>query len=312
MEIVDIASAIIKGNIPKLLIFEGEDYYLINFYIKSIAEKLNLEIENITSAVSVLSPKSNRNLLGRPKLYVSKYEKDILSYEKGYTEYHKYLGNNYLILVQLKLDTRTKFYKFFTTEFEDHIVKFPVQTETVVLNMLKGKTDLSKESCKRLVKGCSNNFGRCLKELDKIKALAQIKGISCEEAYMQLLDEKVIHEDSEIQIQNFVQSVLTKDYNCYELYNELIAKGESNVTILAWLYNAVRYQIMYECAQSKTVESTGISYFFLQECITRKGYFSPDRLIEGLLYIKELEQNVKKGLIEENLIISLFLAFFLR
>lgn len=295
MNLAELMTSIKTKTLPHFLIFVGNEYALINEYINQIEKRFNLKKYSISSACSVLSPSKVMTLTKENRLYVSRYEKQIQTNEKSWG-YIKNLGNNYLVMVLTSIDKRSKFFK----QFEESIVEFLEQDVHTVTMMIGKKVKLSENMLNRLIVGCGNNYGRCCLEVDKIKALAQEEHLTDEQAYNKLLDCGVIYEDPETKIQDFIGCVMRGDYKCYDVLELLKRNNESSFVLISWLYTNIRNQLIVQSVKKATVESTGLNYYALKECLDRVNYYSVLELKNALSLIKRVEQGLKNGVYEES------------
>lgn len=293
MELFKLQEAIKTRNIPNLLIFTGTEYEISKLYLRQIQKITKREIFVIPNASNILSRNKVVSITNTDNIYVCRYDKDILTNEKLW-ERMENLGDVRLVLQFQTLDKRSKFYK----RFEEHIVDFSEQDDNTLSIMLTPVCKLNDNNKKHLMAGCSNNYGRCLLELDKINTYAKIHDISVDAAYEELTKQKVIHRDVELQLQEFMQMIMTRDKNVFS-YLQTIKDGNSTMVVIAWLYNAVRNQLIVETLNRPTTANTGLNYFFIKECLSRKNYYSQDELLRAMSLVRDTEQGIKLGTIEE-------------
>ena len=303
MELYELNKNITKKSLPKLLIFVGEEYELIKLYIKQMSISLNLSICEIDSPITVLQPQKTISLIGDRLLYVCRYSKDILTSEKCWKNI-KFLGTNYLVLVYTSIDKRSKFY----TNFKDSIVEFQSQDLNTLKIMLKGKHKLSEDNIDRLITNCQNNYGRCLIELDKIYRYSKIRNISEDNSYLELLKQGTIYETNIVNLENFVNLVLKRDKLCYNVYISIKNAGESNLKIISWLYNTFRNQFIVETVKYANTDSTGLNYFFIKQALDRKNIYTKSELRKALETLKNIEQGIKSGEIDEAISVDYLLS----
>lgn len=303
MELFELQKHIKEHTLPKLLVFYGTEYEIMNLYINEICKRYNLTKLFVDSANTAFSKAKGLSILRTNSLYISKYEKDFLSDDRNWNNVDK-IGSNYIIIIQQAIDNRTKFYK----QFESVAVDFKEQPIDIVKVMLSQQHNLCDVAITRLINNCSRNYSRCLKELNKIKALAKYNNCSQEDAYKKLITEKVIQEDINIEIPEFIQAVMTKNRNALKLYYKLVYTGVNNIVLLSWVYNAVKNQLLVQGTTKPSPETTGINYYFIKECFSRMNYYSVNELIKFLYLIKECEQGIKSGKFEEPMIIEYLLV----
>ena len=304
MQLFDLMSGIKNKNLPKFLVFTGTEYAIMEIYIEQFIKNYKLKRTNINNVSQVVKKQRVVSLIGDSNLYVCKYDTEFTKQEKEWEQISAKLGNNYLILVLSNIDKRGKFYK----QFEEVSVEFAEQDFNTVVSMVSKKIKLNNENIKRLIVGCANNYSKCLLEIEKIKCLSVVRNIDYDTAYKILLSEGTIYEVQESKLQEFTNAVLTKDKSCFSKYKALLRNNEPNMIILTWLYNAVRNQLSVQTVNTPTQETTGLKYFFIKECLDRKGYFTTKQLVNFLDTIRYCEQGIKLGWMEESNSVDYILA----
>lgn len=302
MELFELQEKIKTKQIPNLLIFTGNEYEIIKLYINQILKITGRTLYNLSSVCSILQRNKVISITNVKNLYISRYEKEILTNDKLWDKLEN-LGDTMIIIQQATIDKRGKFYK----RFENSIVDFCEQDIKTVSLMLKNVCKLSDKNRNELIAGCRNNYSRCLLEIDKLNTYSSIYKISVDEAYNRLKEQKVLCFDNDIQIQQFIKLLMTKDKACYAYLQKLKDKTATMV-IIAWLYNAFRNQLITETVTKPSVENTGLNYFFLKECLDRRGYFTTTQLKNAFCKISEVEQGIKLGLIEEAIALDYLLV----
>lgn len=296
MQLFELQQAIkVKFEVPNLLVFTGSEYAIIELYINQICSQLNLNRQNISRVDQVIKPHGIINILGDKKLYICRYDVDFTKKENLWNGINTKLGSNYLILILSSVDNRSKFSK----QFSHNIVEFNEQPVNTVEIMLQNKIKLTKPNLQRLMLGCKYNYSKIVLEIEKIKTLSKVRNISEDAAYELLLTDGTICEAQDTKLQEFIDSVMNKNPRCFSLYRALINNNESNLTMIAWLYNAVRNQLSVQTVVNPNTETTGLNYFFIKECLGRKNIYTNSELVNFLKLIKYCEQGIKNGNMEE-------------
>lgn len=303
MELYELNQKIINKNLPKITILVGEEWSIIKIYIEQICKYMSLSRFDTDNPISILAPQKTISLVGDKLLYVSRYTKEILTAEKNWANI-KYLGTNYLVLVYTSIDKRSKFYNY----FKDNFVEFSTQDNKTLKIMLKGKHNLCEKAEDRLIAMCKNNYGRCLIEIDKIKTLSKIRDITEDDSYRILIKDGAVYETNTTNIDNFVNFVLQRQKICYNKYIILKENNESNIQIISWLYNAFRTQLIVESVKTPNTESTGLNYYFIKQALDRKHKYTIKELENALNLIRNTEQGIKTGDIDEPISIDYILS----
>ena len=295
MQLFDLMSSIKNKTLPRFLVFSGSEYAIMNIYINQIANQYKLNKRLITTVDEVIKKQRVISLIGDNNLYICRYDNNFVKQEKEWLGVNNKLGNNYLILILTNFDKRGKFYK----QFESVCVEFLEQDFNTVLSMTKKQVNIAPHNLERLVTGCGNNYSKCLLEIDKIKCLSKVRNITEDQAYVDLVNDGAIYEIQESKLQEFTNAVMTKDISCFSKYKALIRNNEPNMIIITWLYNAVRNQLSVQTVGNANQETTGLKYFFIKECLDRKGYYTNKELLHFLDIIRYCEQGIKLGWMED-------------
>lgn len=306
MELFELHNKIVNNSIPKFLVFTGSDYAVKELYIKTICDKLKYNVVNVDDAATVVSANKSISLVGTNTIYICRYDMKFITLEKYWTNVVNRLKNNYLILVYASVDKRAKFGKMLS----QFIVNFEPQSTDNLLLMLKqtlsGK--LTDNNQRVLVEGCSNNYGRCLIEIDKIDVYSKIHNINWNQAFKELVESNIIVLDNNMTVFPFVNKVIERNKYCYELYQQLKENGESNISIINWLYQCFRQQLIVETINGPTPANTGMTQYMINQCKARSHKYSVNEMLSILDTITYVERGIKDGLVDEAISVDYVLA----
>lgn len=305
MELFDLQNCIKKKELPHFMIFLGEEYEIINIYLKNIEKVLNLTRTNIDDASSITVRSKVVSFIDPNKLYICKYDKDFVSNEKVWENIEKCLKNSYLILIYNDLDKRSKFYK----NFNDKIVVFEKYEESLLRKRLKSIINLSDDNITKLIEGCEGNYSRCLIEIKKLKSYINENQSKLEdEAFNELYNAGVFTITISNVLFDFINKVVERNKMCYNLYDKLKNIGESNVKLISLLYTAFKNQLIVETVNQISTETTGLSSYAIYSAKSRMKRYSVKELEKALSIITYTEQGIKNGIIEEPFSIDYILA----
>ena len=109
---------------------------------------------------------------------------------------------------------------------------------------------------------------------------------------------------------NWTGSLFVSNWESYrdKLYNNLRDNGVSNIQIIGWLYNGIRNQLVYQTVNNPTTQTTGLNYFALKQAAENRGNFTTKELTNALTVLRNVEQGIKMGTIEEPISIEYILA----
>lgn len=306
MELFELHNRIVNNNIPRFLVLTGSDYAVRELYIKTICDKLRYNVVNVDDATTVVSANKSVSLIGSNTIYICRYDQKFITLEKYWSNIITRLKNNYLILVYSSVDKRAKFGKV----LGDYIVNFEPQSLDNLTLMLKSRVNnrLTENNQKVLIEGCSNNYGKCLLEIDKIEAYSNIHNINWNVALKNLVESNIISLDNNTTVFPFVNKVIERDKYCYELYQQLRENGESNIAIINWLYQCFRQQLIVETINGPTTANTGMTQYIINQCRMRQGRYSISeirKILDTLMYV---EHGIKDGIVDESISVDYVLA----
>jgi DNA polymerase III delta subunit len=303
MQVFELNKRIVEGTVPKFLIFTGTEYAVINLYIQQISRKQNVTVESINNVGQIIQKRKIVQFLSENKLYVCRYDTEFQRNEESWVGIDDKLGNNYLVLILQSVDSRTKFSK----KFSERVVEFNAFDEDTNVRMLSSISNLTEKNLREIVKNCDQSYSRSVLEIQKVTEYANVKKLTHNESYLILRDNGVMLESSNVTLQEFVDSVMYAQDDCLSIYKKLCESGESNLTMLAWLYNAFRAQLCYETVSKPTCENTGLIYPVFMSCKDRSGVYSTKELVNALEMCKQCEQGIKQGLIAEQQVVETLL-----
>ena len=304
MELFDLQNAIKKKEIPHLMIFLGDEYEIMNIYIKNIEKVLGIKTTNLDDAASMVSRSRIISIIEPNKLYVCKYDKNFTTSEKVWEGFEKCLKNSHLILIYNDLDKRGKFYKHFL----DKIILFEKYDADLLKKRIKSMTKLTDDNIDKLTEGCEGNYSRCLLEIKKLNSYINATGYEENEGFEKLLKNGVFTLTVSNILFDFINKVVERNRICYNLYSKLRNMGESNVKLISLLYTAFKNQLIVETVNTISTESTGLTSYVIYNAKQRMKRYSEKELKNALETITYTEQGIKNGLIEEPFSIDYILS----
>lgn len=165
MEVSELKSLIKANNIPRFLIFTGEEYAVQDIYIKQIAKVTKLELKYIDSITDVWAGLGSKSFLNTSYCYIVRDDKELMTNEKIQSELSNKLKSDMLILRITNADKRLKFYKTYKSSF----IEFNALKSDIMKRYIQKEINLSDKNCDKLIELCENNYGAVLLQVDKIK-----------------------------------------------------------------------------------------------------------------------------------------------
>lgn len=299
MNILELRKYIKNKNIPKLLIFIGEEFYVKNIYIEQIRKTLNAQIIKLDSSDDFLNkPKAKSLFKSNIKIYSILDDTYLKKNEKAWEQIKK--TKEYLIL-----NFNDSPDKKFINYFESDIVMFESMSINAIVKNINKSYNISTENAKIIAEGCNKNLGRCLSELDKIRSF----NISDDEAFEKCLKDGFCL-DKDITIKEMVYAFIRGEKNtAFEMY-DTIKQTEVPLRILAFFYNMFRNLLICKSiTDTRNIEqNTGLNYYIYKGLKPYLSHFSLDYLEYALYVISDIEKGIKTGYIDSVNAIDIFLC----
>lgn len=308
MELYELKQAILDNNIPNLLIFTGEEGKLIDIYIDKIAETKKIEARSIDDITFYLNMKTQKNLFKQDISYtVIRNDTSIFQKEAQWSLLEKVKDT--LVLVFTKLDKSTKFYK----HFKDRIVSFDkMKPEHIKASLMKKLQDNNMQIQQKyvdwLISNCSNDYGRCLNELDKI-LIFNDDPRNAEELFKQFARDNAFHYDIPDCIFDFSNAFIIRDVKkVYDIYEDLKQTSDGPLVVFTVLYNSFKNILLVQSANKPTADNLGMSPKQFNAIRFKTGKYSTKELSKILLLISELDRKIKLGQVEDRVALEYFMV----
>lgn len=300
MELSELKQFIIQKNIPKLLIFFGEERKLIEYYIDEIANVQKLEkikYENINqlfntfSSKNILKTKKALNIVSIESL--SKIDKQISMLAN--------LNENIIIMVD-NIDKRSSLYK----SNVDYIIEFSKLSVDLIKALLKTKLRVDDNLIDWLIETCNGSYDRCLLEADK---LLIFNSDNYNQLMKQLIADGSIYREIPDNVFDFSNAVVGRDkIKAFKVYEDVKKSSHNAISLLSILYNSFKNIMLVQLSSNPTEKSTGLPEKQINALRYRINKYSGRELINILGLILKLDLDLKQGNIEENLIIDYLLT----
>lgn len=314
MTVQELKQLIKSDNVPKFLIFTGDEWRVRQIYIEQIAKVKNLSKYYAYDIDSIYKSLNASALFGQNYLYILQDDKEFMTNEKIYSNITDTLKDNMLILVLTSVDKRLKILK----QYKDSIVEFNTLNEAILKRYIQKEIALSDKYCGILMEICNYSYGHCLLEIDKIKrfdsSLVSTTAMNIKDAvFVKLLGDGTIYVPPKDRLWDFIKAFLqNKPLRAYEYYQDLKELETPTFAILTNLYNNARAVYQVQTCKSNNIEkSTGLSNWQIRNAKECVGRFS-DRDLEVLMrWVQRIESDIKQGKLDEVIAIDyLFTEFF--
>lgn len=311
MNIIDLKKSIDSGNFQNLYIFTGEEYTILETYIKMICNKIGVEPKSSESVSNIYNTLHTKSLFNTGKtVYVVRDDKDFTSFESGWDGIEQKLKskNITLILKYSNIDNRSKFAKKFT----DTITVFDKLSETVLSKYIKKDLELKQDYVDYLISMCNKDYGRILLEIDKIKNASVFYKLSNDDAFKMCLSSRAFYIEPEGEVYDLVDSIMTRNYrDIYPLLEESKRRGDNQLLVVSLLHNNVRAVLQLQTCGTKDKEiskNTGLTPFQIKTAMKYVNRYTCEELVRFMKYLHYCEKGVKNGLFTQDFILDYLLV----
>ena len=306
MNLVDLKTKLVMNELPDLMIFTGEETGVMEIYIQQIINKLNLPVSKASSVADIFKLCSGNSFFKSKKLFIVSDDLDFIKNGSGWDNIKKL--NNKIILRYHNYDSRLGFWK----KFEQETVVFERMNLNVLVNHLSKEFNLPVHYTTILAQNCDCDYIRCKIELNKVICYSKAKGISLEDAFRICLNDGVLCLDTNSTIDDFINSVVTRNYNkMFQLYSILEKQGIAALKILNFLYNSFKGILVAQTIHSarNVQQNTGINYYQYMKSKELSGHYTNEHIEDILYRIMQVEQGIKSGTISETISVDYLLTF---
>ena len=303
MELVDLMKAISENNIPHYLVLFGEEQAILNIYIQHIAQ--NYKIVHCETVAYALSQVGKKSIDKSNKVYIVNEDNAYIKAEESWKNVKQTFDKSrHILLIRYhSLDKRGKFY----LNNKQNSVEFTHLSEDVLISYINQKLpDLSEKNASKLVEYCSNDYGRILLEVDKIKQYSSVRAdLTIDSCFVQLDKQGLFHKeigDITFELTNAVLGGYSE--TAIQKLDEAKRKGEPAMMIASILYNGFRNLLAYQGLGSNkhnAMERTGMSKGELYGCTKNVGGYSIAEVKRNMLKCQEVEAGIKMGTIDEEI-----------
>lgn len=303
MKLVDLMKAISENDIPHYLVLFGEEQAILNIYIQHIAQ--NYKIVHCDTVDYALSQVGKKSIDKSNKVYIVNEDNAYTKADENWKNVKQtFEKSRHILLIKYhSLDKRSKFY----LNNKQNSVEFTHLSEDVLISYINQKLpDLSEKNASKLVEYCSNDYGRILLEVDKIKQYSSVRtDLTIDSCFVQLDKQGLFHKeigDITFELTNAVLGGYPE--TAIKKLDEAKRKGEPAMMIASILYNGFRNLLAYQGLGNNkqgAMERTGMSKGELYGCTKNVGGYSIAEVKRNMLKCQEVEAGIKMGTIDEEI-----------
>lgn len=308
MNLMDLRNAIVGNKIPNLLILTGPEVGVQDTYLKQIAAAKSAEIRAFETLADLWHTRINSRFTAGNLVYLVRNDEAVLKDEEAWKCLQALAGMDGVTILKFNsIDKRLKFGK----EFAEYIIDFEKLTAEQLSRYIVKILGCSQERAARLAVYCGRDYLRCLLECDKIKRYGEVCNIkNADDVFDAAVRDRVVVPDESLDIFNFVDMVVTRDKECLNLYPVLRQRGEAGVPTISLIFRSFKNILVAQTdpGGKGVTERTGLAPFIYHKAKQQSGKFS-SRSIERILdFLKQVEQGVKSGKIDEEVAVPFVMA----
>lgn len=307
MNVIELKNAIMAKKIPSVIIFTGDEVGVQDVYIKQISAALGVKIQSFATLADLWRQKLNSRIAA-PALNLVRNDDAVMKDEDAWKciESLRAMEGN-TILKFTKVDKRLKFGK----RFADIVVDFEKLSAEQLARYIVANLKCSKERAAELAVFCSRDYLRAMLECDKIKRFGTINRIkNPDKMFDEAVKERVVVPEAQADVFKFVDAAITKNSKSIDLFKNLMQTGDASVTALSLIFMGLKNVLVAQTdSGGKGVqERTGLMPFLFFKAKENSGYHTNKEIENLLSFIKDVEQGVKKGMIDEEVAVPYVLA----
>jgi DNA polymerase III delta subunit len=291
------------NELSNVYIFTGTEIGIQQIYINQMAKVKSLPIVRIDSVVSAYRKCTTKSILGNMEaIYVIRGDNDITKHEEMYSLLSNDIGNNIIIMLYEKIDSRLKFGKF----FKDRTVAFDKLTPAVLNSYIMKSSSLTEENASRLSNKVSGSYDLAMSEVDKIKSYSRASGKDDNKSFEVLLDERVIYQEENADVFEFTDAFCSRKPKLAIKVAKILAdSGVSAINVLGTLYNSMKSVLLIQCCESSDIaNTTGLDKGQIYFNRKYKGNYGTGELVDAVKLLERVIDGIKNGLIEEKYAVS--------
>lgn len=309
MTIAELKQAITNKSLGNLYVLYGEEYTILEIYIKKILDALEEKYCSANSVFDIYKNLSAKSLINTGKVYVIRDDKDFLTNEPLWKNIEQKLKQRgiTLILKYSTVDGRSKFYK----QFEHCCISFDKLSDSVIDKYIKKDLDVPQDYVEYLRCVCKNDYGRVLLEINKVKNCANYYNLSEKDAFKMCANSHTFYMEPEGEIFELVDAIMTRNVKLvFECLSNSKRREDNSMALLSMLHNNVKAVLQLQIIGSDTKnisDATGLTGFQIKNAYKYVNRYSCDELIKFLKYIHYCEKSIKNGGIMQEIIIDYLL-----
>jgi len=297
MNLAELKKSIVDKNFDNVYIFTGDEIKIMNIYIHQLATSQNRTIHRKDTVGEIFKTLKISKLTKESNVYVILDDMEFLKQEKHWEQLMNATKEHTIVLVYSSLDKRGKFYK----TYKDKICEFEKLHETMLAKYIQKEIPLNTDKATKLATMCDNSYNRILMEVDKIRNLMEVYGLTADQCFDKVVAEELIHTSKTELTFQLVDCICKRQIGTtFELLANLDIIKDSPIAILSLLYTNIKSMLLVNVCPpgEKVSEVTGLTGWQIKMA-HEKGYnYQPQELLNIMAQIKYIDESIKIGRIE--------------
>lgn len=303
MDVATLKAKIKSKQLPRYLIFSGDEWKVQQIYIQQISKVTGYDSLRIDGISCIYKQLQNKSFFNKPFIYIVRDDKELMQNEELQQKIDGVLGDNILIHLLTSVDKRTKFYK----AYKDSIIEFERLSDAMLKKYIQKEIKLSERNIQRLIDICEHDYGRILLEIDKIYQFSNYymrmptAPIDYNEVFDLLLKDGTIYEPPYDAIFDLVDAILDRNVNkAFNFLQQSYEVGEATMVMLSVLYNSTKALLQVQTYKGKEItKGTGLTAWQISKVKHHVGRYSEDDLIYIVRLIHKVTNGIKTGRMED-------------
>ena len=298
MDLTVLKDQIMKNQMLNFYIFTGEEIGIQHIYLNQMSKVIGLPIIRMDTVLEAYGKCKSISLLGKTRgFYVIRGDVEFTKQEKFYERIQSEIGDNLIVVIYEKLDSRLKFGKF----FKPCTVPFEKLATNVLISYIK-KQNLSSKYAEKLSSNVAGSYDLSMRECEKIKNFSQARKITMDEAFNKLMDSGVMYHIQEVDVFKFTDAFMKRDVKAAcEILNELDNSGIQHINILGTLYNSMKTVMLIQCCSGDICNTTGLDNKQVYFNKRYSGNYDTSELVDGVKLIARVVDDIKSGKIDDKI-----------
>ena len=308
MTILELKDQIMHKKLSNFYVFTGTEIGIMNIYLNQMSQVYGLPIIRASSVASIYSRCTTRSMFGDVTgFYVIRNDTDFTKQDSVFSTIASSIGNNIIVLLFDKIDSRLKFGK----AFKDCTIQFDKLATNVLKSYIKKKCKVSDKHAEDLIELVGGSYDLAMLECDKIKQYSQAMNYDDDYSMSKLMTDGQIYQPENSDVFKFTDAVLSnRPTESFRIARILSENGVSAINSLGTLYNSMKTVMLIQCCPkgSNVCDVTGLDnkqVYFNKKYV---GIYDIQTLVFAVKLLYKVIDGIKTGWIDEQYAVNFVLV----